>query len=175
MRDSLRLEQVPWPFPPGRADSSPQPWHGGLWSAMRGPDPRRTALSRRLRRNQTSAEQRLWRAIRNRQLAGSSSCARGRSDRMSRIFYAGRGGLSSRSTGRRIRPKRSCHAMPGARPFCAMKATGFCGSATGGLRGAGCCVRSDYPRGGKAVRGPLILAFSPQAGRRDRGPARGDG
>jgi very-short-patch-repair endonuclease len=37
---------------------------------MRGPDPQRTSLTRKLRRDQTSAEQRLWRAIRNRQLGG---------------------------------------------------------------------------------------------------------
>lgn len=37
---------------------------------MRGPDPERTSLTRRLRREHTSAEQRLWRAIRNRQLGG---------------------------------------------------------------------------------------------------------
>jgi very-short-patch-repair endonuclease len=37
---------------------------------MRGPEPERTDLSRKLRRDQTSAEQRLWRAIRNRQLGG---------------------------------------------------------------------------------------------------------
>jgi very-short-patch-repair endonuclease len=37
---------------------------------MRGPDPERTRLSRKLRRDHTSAEQRLWRAIRNRQLGG---------------------------------------------------------------------------------------------------------
>jgi very-short-patch-repair endonuclease len=38
--------------------------------AMRGPEPERTDLSRKLRRDQTSAEQRLWRAISNRQLGG---------------------------------------------------------------------------------------------------------
>jgi very-short-patch-repair endonuclease len=37
---------------------------------MRGPEPERTDLSRKLRRDQTSAEQRLWRAISNRQLGG---------------------------------------------------------------------------------------------------------
>jgi very-short-patch-repair endonuclease len=37
---------------------------------MRGPEPERTDQSRKLRRDQTSAEQRLWRAIRNRQLGG---------------------------------------------------------------------------------------------------------
>jgi len=37
---------------------------------MRGPDPERTRVSRKLRRVHTSAEQRLWRAIRNRQLGG---------------------------------------------------------------------------------------------------------
>jgi very-short-patch-repair endonuclease len=38
--------------------------------AMRGPDPKRTSFARKLRREQTSAEQRLWQAIRNRQLDG---------------------------------------------------------------------------------------------------------
>jgi very-short-patch-repair endonuclease len=37
---------------------------------MRGPDPHCTNLSRKLRRDQSSAEQRLWRVIRNRQLGG---------------------------------------------------------------------------------------------------------
>jgi very-short-patch-repair endonuclease len=41
---------------------------GGIIGAMRGPDPERTKSSRKLRRDQTSAEQRLWSAIRNRQL-----------------------------------------------------------------------------------------------------------
>jgi very-short-patch-repair endonuclease len=36
----------------------------------RGPEPERTDLSRKLRRDQTSAEQRLWQVIRNRQLGG---------------------------------------------------------------------------------------------------------
>ena len=37
---------------------------------MRGPDPHCTNRSRRLRRDQSSAEQRLWWVIRNRQLGG---------------------------------------------------------------------------------------------------------
>ena len=37
---------------------------------MRGPDPKRSSIARMLRRDQTSAEQRLWRALRNRQLGG---------------------------------------------------------------------------------------------------------
>ena len=37
---------------------------------MRGPEPERTSLSRKLRRDQSSAEQRLWRVIRNRQIGG---------------------------------------------------------------------------------------------------------
>lgn len=42
-------------------------WHD---RGMRGPDPERTVLSRRLRRDQSSAEQRLWRVMRIRQLGG---------------------------------------------------------------------------------------------------------
>ena len=37
---------------------------------MRGPEPERTDLSHKLRRDQSSAEQRLWWVIRNRQLGG---------------------------------------------------------------------------------------------------------
>ena len=37
---------------------------------MRGPDLQRTSLTRKLRRDQTSAEQRLWRVMRSRRLGG---------------------------------------------------------------------------------------------------------
>ena len=37
---------------------------------MRGPDLKRSSFTRKLRRDQTSAEQRLWHALRNRRLGG---------------------------------------------------------------------------------------------------------
>ena len=96
---------------------------------MRGPDPKHTSLARKLRRGQTSAEQRLWRAIRNRQLDGLKFVRQVAIGPYVADFACRRGRIVIELDGATHSTERNWPAMPAAMTSCATPDTQSCGSA----------------------------------------------